>query len=702
MDRLGGDFDAFDAAGDHGDGYDDHSAHSNPPPSPVGQDERRMQVRAYNHWVSQLGDQNLPNVEDLEPEELSDFGPHSVVLDFSTGTGTPTIQFIGTKLRAECGLFDPIEELHEIPEQSLLNEIAKNYLKVVSAQAPVAFEAESAYVHRKSVAYRGILLPYSSDNETIDFVFAVVNWKDLADAETAGALLGEIDAAMAQQAELPAEEPQVEDVPQETAEIVHFDLNAHKDTASEPEAVPAMDEEAVPTAQSHPWPSDDNVLDMRGEDLIDPSDLGNMPEPNFGQAEDDFVETYAGADFEPAADEPVEESVSEEPFQIPRRKPAVDALGNPVGHAPTDDDSGDEHTGGITTAADYGLPEWDEEEEAEEDVEDVVNPLANIDLNSRLMSLVNSHSRTKKTVELATLSESLMESEEDETEDGERQLFKPKAPSIDTLLTPEEYDEDEDEEVEGYDYDEPIEAADDFAEADFDSPAPEAVFEEVAEFEAPLDEIEEPEALTADPADEEPETVAEFDGEVVLELTDEAHEAVHEEAVEGIPGPEEATVEAELVDESEMAEILEADFDTTVENTGEVMDENAWGDLDDPLELTDDLVIEEAEQPEPACEVEQEVAVAEEVAEVSQEGETAEPDSLTGLLAAVKELSEAARTTQDPGRRALYEAVGKAFDISIKAVLAAEGREDGSVDIAPLDLDEQFEEMKTSALRNAG
>lgn len=53
MDRLGGEFGAFGAGRDFDDsdegGYADDGAHSNPPPSPVGQDERRMQVRAYNH-----------------------------------------------------------------------------------------------------------------------------------------------------------------------------------------------------------------------------------------------------------------------------------------------------------------------------------------------------------------------------------------------------------------------------------------------------------------------------------------------------------------------------------------------------------------------------------------------------------------------------------------------------------------------------
>ena len=50
-----------------------------PLPTPVGQDERRMQVRAYNFWASLLDEHNFPSVEDLDPANLPDFGPLSLI-----------------------------------------------------------------------------------------------------------------------------------------------------------------------------------------------------------------------------------------------------------------------------------------------------------------------------------------------------------------------------------------------------------------------------------------------------------------------------------------------------------------------------------------------------------------------------------------------------------------------------------------------
>jgi len=49
----------------------------------IGSDERRMHVRAYNHWVSLLEGRDFPSIEDLEPRDVSDFSAHSIILDFT-------------------------------------------------------------------------------------------------------------------------------------------------------------------------------------------------------------------------------------------------------------------------------------------------------------------------------------------------------------------------------------------------------------------------------------------------------------------------------------------------------------------------------------------------------------------------------------------------------------------------------------------
>jgi hypothetical protein len=167
-----------------------------PPPSPIGQDERRMQVRAYNHWAGLLDNRNFPAVDTLVPEALTDFGPYSVLLDFSTGIEDPTIRYLGDMLATECGGDGVINTLSDVPARSLLSRITDHYMQILANQAPIGFEAEFVNLRGRTILYRGILLPFSSDDENIDFIYGVINWKELADQATTDELLLEIDQAL--------------------------------------------------------------------------------------------------------------------------------------------------------------------------------------------------------------------------------------------------------------------------------------------------------------------------------------------------------------------------------------------------------------------------------------------------------------------------------------------------------------------------
>ncbi len=167
------------------------------PPPVVSGDERRMQVRAYNFWTSQLGTGNYPNIEELDPDSVDDFRDYSVLLDFTSGIENPSIQYLGAELRRECGLTEDIGYLDEVPPRSLLSRITDHYLQIIANRAPIGFEAEFVNDRGLNIMYRGILLPYSSDDDTIDFIYGVINWKEAAPAELAGQLADEVEAALA-------------------------------------------------------------------------------------------------------------------------------------------------------------------------------------------------------------------------------------------------------------------------------------------------------------------------------------------------------------------------------------------------------------------------------------------------------------------------------------------------------------------------
>jgi hypothetical protein len=158
----------------------------------IGTDERRMHVRAYNYWASLLEGRDYPSIEDLEPGDLLDFAPNSVLLDFTSGGDEPATPYIGAAIRAECDLPDEVQSIGQVPSRSLLSRLTDHYMQIIANRAPVGFEAEFENQRDETICYRGILMPFSSDGDTIDFIYGVINWKKLDQPSQASAPLAAV------------------------------------------------------------------------------------------------------------------------------------------------------------------------------------------------------------------------------------------------------------------------------------------------------------------------------------------------------------------------------------------------------------------------------------------------------------------------------------------------------------------------------
>lgn len=206
MDTLGSQFSGRDESADSStaEGTGTGSGGAGSPPAIIGTDERRMQVRAYNFWASLLDNRTFPDIAALDPEHLQDFGPYSVLLDFTDGIENPAVGYLGTQLAEECGAPQQIKRLDEVPSRSLLSRITDHYMQILANQAPIGFEAEFVNQRGVTILYRGILLPFSRDDETIDHIYGVINWKELADQSSTDALMKQVDEAVETRALLPA------------------------------------------------------------------------------------------------------------------------------------------------------------------------------------------------------------------------------------------------------------------------------------------------------------------------------------------------------------------------------------------------------------------------------------------------------------------------------------------------------------------
>ena len=358
MDSMRGNYGSLAESG----GYEhaDDDAPQAPPPA-IGQDERRMQVRAYNHWASLLEDRNFPAIEDLEPENLPDFGPYSVLLDFSTGIENPGISFLGDKLAQECDCGEEeLTTLADVPARSLLTRITDHYMQILANQAPIGFEAEFVNQRGATIAYRGILLPFSSDDDTIDFIYGVINWKELADAQHSDELLLEIDQVLEPKAKAPAldaDTPLTDWADGPGAEPA----NDVADFAAEETDVQDYPTEEFPAPGFAAEHADDVPAyradeegdeDENGDDDEDGDEDGSIPLPSFGMDDEDDDEPVKGPSFGSllrmpiqAAKAPVE--LPDEPLELSEEAfedgdgsygaPLYGAAEQPAGDAPAYD-----------------------------------------------------------------------------------------------------------------------------------------------------------------------------------------------------------------------------------------------------------------------------------------------------------------------------------------------------------------------------
>ncbi len=176
----------------------------------LGGDERRMHVRAYNHWVSLLKGRPFPAIADLDPAKAADFGANGVLLDFAQDVDDPAIVYLGEKLAGECALDGTIARVADVPPRSLLSRLTDHHLQIIANRAPVGFEAEFVSMRGRTTLYRGILMPFSSaDDGTIDFIYGVINWKEIADPAVQASLGAELAAAVREAPVAPAVEAPV-------------------------------------------------------------------------------------------------------------------------------------------------------------------------------------------------------------------------------------------------------------------------------------------------------------------------------------------------------------------------------------------------------------------------------------------------------------------------------------------------------------
>ena len=170
--------------------------------------ERNRHCAVYDYWLAIRGEREFPSIRDLDPLQISDAGPCSILLELIGGGENAEIRHVGDTLKGEVD----VERIIDAPRASLLSCIASKLAIVAISRDALAFEDEFKAASGKA-SCRVTLLPFSSTGPWVDFVYGFVTIES-ASQEVAD----ELEAVEAEEAAPPAAND-VEEVAEPLAEL---------------------------------------------------------------------------------------------------------------------------------------------------------------------------------------------------------------------------------------------------------------------------------------------------------------------------------------------------------------------------------------------------------------------------------------------------------------------------------------------------
>lgn len=329
--------------------------------------ERRRHATVFNYWLSIRGDRPFPPIRDLDPLEISDAGPCSILLEVMGGGDDADIRHLGHALK-DGG--QKIERISEASRPSLLSCIASQLPIVASSRQPIAFEDN--FPSGDSTAHCWVtLLPFSSTGKWIDYVYGFVSLKgaDALTEEAEAAEEPEVAEAVEEDAEPEVAEEEVAERIEETAEpaaeleepqaeIVEPEaeiVESKPETAPEPEAKPRrpgfsakifdalagvegfygnivkMDPK-LPSTEDELQPEPEAVEEEAERQATAEPEVASEPEPEI-EAEQAFEEEIApepesepGPELEAVVEEVVQDPVHEEEIAEKPIEESVEAI----------------------------------------------------------------------------------------------------------------------------------------------------------------------------------------------------------------------------------------------------------------------------------------------------------------------------------------------------------------------------------------
>ena len=228
----------------------------------IAASERRKHATVFNYWLSIRGDRHFPPIRDLDPLEISDAGPFSLLLELIGGGEDADIRHLGQAIKAGVNA----ERISEAPTPSLLSCITKQLTVVSSKRQALAFVDEFSADGATTRCWV-TLLPFSSTGTYVDYVYGFVTLAETSKSAIPDEPVQEATEQPATEAEEPVESAeQVAEAAEKPAAKVEESAQAESEAeeAIEPEPEP---EAVAVEAESEPI---DSVAELEAEYAEEP------------------------------------------------------------------------------------------------------------------------------------------------------------------------------------------------------------------------------------------------------------------------------------------------------------------------------------------------------------------------------------------------------------------------------------------------
>jgi hypothetical protein len=205
--------------------------------------ERRKHASVFNYWLSIRRDRQFPPIRDLDPLEISDAGPFSILLEMIGGGEDAEIRHVGQAIKGDL----EADKVGEAPNPSLMSCVASRLPVVAACREAFAFEDSFESEAGKTKCWV-TLLPFSATGTWIDYVYGFVSL-DPAPGSVAEdpQTLEEEAAPAAEEAAEPVVEAASEHIETPSEAEVFDEVSEEPHDLIEPAAEPEAGDFALPT-----------------------------------------------------------------------------------------------------------------------------------------------------------------------------------------------------------------------------------------------------------------------------------------------------------------------------------------------------------------------------------------------------------------------------------------------------------------------